>query len=320
MFMPGGGEVPQKVIYAFEKQTGIQVNFSTFDSNETLYTKLLASKKQLYDLIEPSGYYVARLKKRGMLEKINTQLMPHYKNLDPFFKKTQFDPTGEYSIPYIWGSTAIFINKKYYPKTQVKSWKDLWQPLFKNQLLLLDDPRDVFSMALLSLSFNPNSSNKQQLAQAFQQLKKLMPNIKMFSTDTVPALLIDEDARIGIAWSGDVYHATLENSDIQYIYPKEGYVIWTDCFAIPKNAPHYQNAIKFLDFILRAKMGKITAVTENFAITNQASKKILPKKMRESKILYPSKKILARGYFQADISDLAMREIANYWELLKLQG
>lgn len=312
-----GGEIPKKVLHQFERETGIRVNFSTYDSNETMYAKLKASRTNRYDVVLPSGYFVERMKKQGMLTELNHKLLPNVRHLNPFFANNDFDPQNQYSMPFIWGATGIFYNKsrvKHPPTT----WNDIWHKRWKNKLLLLDDPREVFSIALLNLGFQPNDSTPEHIQKAYQKLLKLVPNIKLFASENVMAVLIDEDAIAGSAWNGDAYKAHRENSQVDFLYPKDGFVIWVDCLAIPKNPPHPQEAYAFINFMLKPEIAAKIALYEGHATANLTGKNLLPKKISQNPMVYPSLKTLKRGYFQRDTGDKMATLYNQYWEQLKL--
>lgn len=231
-----GGEIPKKVIHQFEQESGIKVNFSTYDSNETMYAKLRASQKTIYDVILPSAYFVERMQKQGMLQLLDHKQLSNLHNLDEQFVKNDYDPGNRYSIPIIWGATGIFFNHNSVSNPP-KNWQGLWDKKWRNQLMLLDDSREIFAIALMSLGFDPNDTNPNHIKAAYEHLLQLVPNIKLFASDSIQAIMIDEDAFIGSAWNGDAFKAHTENKAIEFIYPQDGFVIWVDCLAIPKN-PH----------------------------------------------------------------------------------
>lgn len=314
------GVIPEFIIQQFEKETGIKVNFSTYDSNETLYAKLKATKDAGYDVIEPSSYYIDRMRRQGMLEKIDHSKLSFFKNEDPEFLNQSYDPHNYFSVPFIWGVTGIFVNNNDYSPNSIKSWGELWDKKYENQLMLIDDPREVFAAALLSMGYSINDENPEHINQAFLKLKTLSPNIKVFKSDGVITILIDEDASIGMVWNGDLYKAKKENPHLDFIYPKEGFVIWVDNFAIPKNAPHLKNAYQFINFMLRADVAKAVSFNNDYPTPNLAARKLLPREIRENPIIYPSHEILRRGQFQTDISEEAIALYEKYWEKLKMEG
>lgn len=314
------GEVPDFLVKQFEKETGIKVNFSTYQNNEIMYAKIRAVKNAGYDVIMPSSYFVDRMRRQGMLVELDKSKLSNLQNLNPAFAHPIYDPQGQYCVPFIWGITGIFYNNQYYAGGSIKKWSDLWQAKFKNQLLMLDDTREVFSMALLSLGYSANDRDPQHIKQAFLKLKTLMPNIKVFSTDTVVSILIDDDATVGMAWNGDAYKASLENDHVQFIFPEDGFVIWVDNFSIPNNAPHLNEAYAFINFMLRPDIAKAVALTTRFPITNAAGQQLLPPEVKDNKSIYPSQETLARGQFQADVGDETLALYEKYWEALKMSG
>jgi spermidine/putrescine transport system substrate-binding protein len=312
--------IPDAIFRQFEKETGIKVNFSTYDNNEVMYAKLRASPNPGYDLIQPSSYYIERMRRQKMLEILDKSKLVNFKNINPEFLNHDYDPKNQYSIPYDWGLTGIFYNKDYHSAKGLNKWADLWGNQFENQLMLLDDSREVFSMALLALHYSPNDTNPEHIKQAYLKLKQLMPNIKIFNSEAVISVLIDEDVTIGMAWNGDVYKASRENSNLGFIFPEEGFVIWVDSFAIPKKAPHLNNAYAFLNFIMRPDVAAAVALYNNYPTTNLAAQKMLPKAIRENSVVYPSHAILAKGQYQRDIDDEILALYEKYWEQLKIGG
>lgn len=314
------GEIPDSIIRQFEKATGIKVNIATYDNNEIMYAKLRAMKNGGYDLIIPSSYFVERMRRQNMLEKLDKSKLTHLTNLNPEFTHPSYDPNIDYSVPYLWGVTGIFYNNQYYPNSTIKKWNDLWEPRFKDRLMLLDDTREVFSIALLSMGYQANDNDPVHIEEAYLKLKKLMENVKVFSSDTVVSIIIDEDATIGTAWNGDVYKALQENPAIQFVLPEEGFVIWVDNLCIPKNAPHKTNAYAFIDFVLQAEIGKDIALKTRYPTTNLAAQKLLPEKIRTNPVAYPPKEVMKHGQFQRDLGEETLVRYEKYWEQLKISG
>jgi spermidine/putrescine transport system substrate-binding protein len=314
------GEIPRSVIVQFEKETGIKVNYSTFESNEIMYAKLRAAKNPGYDLVEPSSYYIDRMRKQSMLTPLNKERLPNYKNLDPDFLNKAYDPNSEYSVPFIWGITGIFLNKDYYSNNAVAGWDNLLDKKYLNQLMFLDDAREVFSMALRMLGYSINDNNPEHIKQAYLKLKSFMPNVKLFNSDAIISLLIDEDATIGMSWNGDMYKASLENSKLQFVYPKNGYEIWVDNFAMLKDAPHPDNAYKLLNFLMRPDIAKAVSLNINYSTANLAARKLMPADLQTNPALYPSHEVLAQGEFETDVGDQASALFEKYWEQLKIGG
>lgn len=312
-----GGEIPNRIIHQFEKESGIQVHFSTYDSNETLYTKLKAATEGLYDVILPSSYYVERMVQQNMLQPLDHNQLSNLNNLDAKFIHNDFDDENKYSVPLLWGATGIFYNHSLV-RNPPTSWSSLWEKQLKNQLLLLDDSREIFSIALMRLGYSPNDTAPQHIEQAYEQLSKLIPNIKLFSSEGIQSILIDEDASAGVVWNGDAFKAHAENKSIEYLYPKEGFVLWVDNLAIPNKAPHLKEAYAFINFLLRANVAKQIGLIQGHAITNAAGKALLPSAIRHDPMLYPSKETMKHGYFQHYPGEETIALLNAYWQQLKL--
>lgn len=312
------GEIPDFVINQFEKETGIKVNFSTYENNEIMYTKLKATHESGYDIVMPSSYFVDRMRRQRMLAIIDHSKLKNWHHLNPDLTHPAYDPDLSHAVPFIWGVTGIFYNDSYFPDGSINRWSDLWDAKFNNQLMLLDDTREVFSMTFLSLGYPPNDRNPEHIKAAFLKLQKLMPNVKVFSSDTVISIIIDEDATVGMAWNGDVYKASQENPHVKFVYPKDGFVIWVDNLAIPKNAAHKDAAYQFIDFLLRPEVAKSIALFTNFPIANLSGQKLLPENIRNNPVIYPSKEILRRGQYQSDLDEPTLALYEKYWEALKM--
>ena len=312
-----GGEIPRHVIQAFERETGIDVNFSTYDSNEILYAKLRSSNQSIYDVILPSAYFVERMKSQGMLTPLQHDRLSQIDNIDPQFRTHAYDPGNQYSIPLTWGATGIFYNQRLL-KNPPKTWASLWDKRFRGQLMLLDDSREVFSMALMSLNYLPNDTNLGHLQAAFNHLLALIPNIKLFGSDGIQAVIIDEDAMVGAIWNGDALKAHAENPSIQFVYPDDGFVIWIDCLAIPIHPPHPDEAYQFIDYLLKAQTAATIALQEGHAITNRPGIALLPEAIRNNPNIYPNDTIIKRSHVQRDVDDATLALYNQYWQTFKL--
>lgn len=313
-----GNYFPNEILMQFTKETGIKVNLSEYDNNETMYAKLKASKYSGYDIVIPSSYYVERMYRQGMLQPLDKSKLTNLHNINPQLLNKKFDPNNNYSIPYTWGSTGIIINTKYIDKKKITSWQNFWDPQYKDQLMMLNDIRDVFGIALITLGYSINDANPKHIEEAYLKLKRLLPNVKIFNIDTVPNIYVDEDAIIGMAWSGDYKLAQVENSELQYIYPKEWFLISIDSFAILKNATNLENAHKFINFMMRPEIAMQACMTTGFTTPNQAAIKLMPINLQHNPILNPDAKTMQRGEIQIDIPEKERRIYEKYWEKLKI--
>jgi spermidine/putrescine transport system substrate-binding protein len=309
--------LPNHLIKQFEKETGITVNYAEFDNNETLYAKIKYTKHANYDVITPSSYLLERMSREGLLHPIDKKQLSNWQHLDPFFLNLSYDPKNQFSVPYLWSSVGIAINTRFHNPKNITKFADLWKDEYRDQLLVLDEWRDTFTVALLKQGDKINSLNPDTIKQAYRTLIDLMPNIRVFNSSAVANMFIDEDITIGLAWGGDTFLASRENPNILYIYPEEGFPISLDCLAIPQHAQHLKEAHQFINFLLRPEIIRQIPPLIGYATPNRTANQSLPEELRHNPIISPNPKILKRGKFQRDLST-ANRVYEKYWERLKI--
>ena len=312
------GYIAPGIIQRFEQKTGIHVNYATFDDNETLFTQLKAHPDNGYDVIFPSSYYVDKMRKADMLQPINRQHLQYYKQLRPHLLHRDYDPKQRYSIPYLWGTTGIIVNERYIDPQTVTHWHDLWDKRFRHQLLLLDDVKDVFAMALLSMGKPVNTHNKQLIQKAYNRIQHLLPNIKLFNSEATIPIFVDGDAIIGMILNGDAYKARQENSHLHYIYPKEGVIMWIDCMAIPNNAPHIDNAYRFINFIMQPQIAQQNSLALGYSTPNKKALEQMPNAIQHNAIMNPPPAIVQRAQLESNPGPGLLRLMNHYWDLLKI--
>lgn len=311
--------LPQEIIDGFEEESGIKINYTTFDSNEAMYAKLkLLDDSSQYDLAVPSTYYVEKMAKEGLLQEIDKSKLSNFNNLDTSFINTKVDPENKYSIPYLWGSTGLAINGEAVDAASVNSWNDLWRPEFVGKVMLTNDMREVFGMALLTLGYSGNSTNPDEIKAAYDKLTTLMPSVKTFNSDAARMPYIEGETTIGMIWNGEAVMANDDGmTDLVYKYPKEGAILWMDNFVIPKNAKHVEAAHKFIDYILRPENAKIISDEIGYATPNKAAREQMPEDIKNNPTIYPSEAALEKSEFQEDVGDETLQVYQQYWDKLK---
>lgn len=308
--------MPPEVLDQFQRETGIHVNYSEFDSSETLYAKLKTNPKIGFDIIVPGSYYIPRMAQEGMLLRLDHNKIPNIRYLNPNLPNRPYDSDNTYSLPYTWGVTGIAVNKRYHNPKDIRTWKDLWSNELKNQILMLDDMREVFSIPLMIMGYSVNDTNPEHIKQAYEKLRELLPNIRLFSS-APQSIYVDEDATVGMVWNGDAFQAQGENKNLAFIYPRDGFVLWVDAIAIPKYAPHIENAYQFLNFINRPNVAAKIALYNGYSSPNMAAIKLLPKNIRNNPVFNPPTTVLQRAVMENDLGP-ANAIYEKYWQLLKM--
>lgn len=308
--------IPHEVLAKFTEETGIKVNLSTFESNEGMYAKLKLLGGQGYDIVMPSNYFIERLQQANLLEQIDKSKIIGLENLDPESLGHPFDPNNEYSIPYMWGSLGILINKKAVDPNTITSFNDLTRPEFNGRILLSDDMRDTFGVALKASGYSINTTKPEEIKAGYEWLKKLKPSVRVFDITATKQAFIGEEVLAGISWNGDAFIAMQENPNLEFIVPKEGLILWIDNFSILANAPNKDNAYAFINFLLRPDIAK-QCVEEFFYTTpNKAARELFEPFYRDSKVIFPTDEEIRKGEITSDIGK-AFSDYIFYWEKLK---
>ncbi|WP_027410794.1 ABC transporter substrate-binding protein [Anoxybacteroides tepidamans] len=306
-----GDYIDPKLIQAFEKKTGIKVIYQTFDSNEAMMAKI-AQGGTTFDVAVPSEYAISKMKEEGLLVPLDHSKLPNLKYIDPRFLNLSFDPNNRYSVPYFWGTVGIVYNRKMLGGKSITSWNDLWSRDLRNQILLVDGAREVIGMGLNSLHYSLNDTNKAHLQQAKKKLDALMPNVKAIVGDEIKLLLANEEAAIGVVWSGDAAEIISENDHLDYVVPKEGSNLWFDNMVIPKTAKNIKGAHEFINFMLDPKNAAKNAEYVGYSTPNKKALDYLPKEITNDKRFYPDFDSI--GHLEV-YKNLGKRMLAYYNEL-----
>lgn len=308
--------MPDTVIQKFQEETGIKVIYSTYDNNETMFAKMKILQGEGYDLVVPSTYYVQKMIKSGLIQAIDKSKLKNFKNLDPNLLDKPFDPDNQYSIPYLWGSTAIGVNSEVIPVESVMRYADLWKLEYAGRILMTDDLREVFGMALKILGYSCNETDPGRLNEAGAKLKELFPGVKAFNADSPKQPFLNKEVDIGLLWNGEAYMAAQENPAIRFVYPEEGVMLWVDSLVIPKSSKHVENAHKFIDFLLRPEIAVMISEEIGYASPNKAALNEMSEELRNNPTVYPGEAIIQKGEFQLDIGE-AIIQYEKLWEELK---
>ncbi len=281
-----GDYIDPKLIKKFEKQTGLKVIYQTFDSNEAMMAKI-AQGGTTFDVAVPSEYAVSKMKEEGLLVPLDHSKLPNLKYINPRFLHLSFDPNNTYSVPYFWGTVGIVYNRDMLGGKKITSWNDLWDKDLRNQILLVDGAREVIGMGLNSLHYSLNDTNKAHLQEAKRKLDALTPNIKAIVGDEIKMLIANEEAAIGVVWSGDAAEIISENEKLDYVVPKEGSNLWFDNMVIPKTAKNIEGAHQFINFMLDPKNAAQNAEYVGYSTPNEKALEYLPKEIKNDKRFYP---------------------------------
>ena len=283
-----GEYIDPEVLTMFEEETGIDIVYEEFETNEILYPKI-SSGAIAYDVICPSDYMIQRMIENDLLSEINFDNIPNIKNIGEQYmeQSKQFDPENKYSVPYCWGTVGILYNKTMVDEP-VDSWSILWNPKYKDSILMQDSVRDAFGVTLKYLGYSLNSIDLDELTEAKNLLIEQKPLVQAYVIDQVRDKMIGNEAALGVIYSGEAIYTQKENPNLEYVIPKEGSNIWIDSWVIPKNAEHKENAEKFINFLCRPDIALMNFEYITYSTPNEAARELIEdESIRNSEIAFP---------------------------------
>ncbi len=283
-----GEYIDPEVLTMFEEETGIDIVYEEFETNEILYPKI-SSGAIAYDVICPSDYMIQRMIENDLLSEINFDNIPNLKNIGKQYleQSRQFDPENKYSVPYCWGTVGILYNKMMVNEP-VDSWSILWDPKYKDNILMQDSVRDAFGVTLKYLGYSLNSIDLDELTEAKNLLIEQKPLVQAYVIDQVRDKMIGNEAALGVIYSGEAIYTQKENPNLEYVIPKEGSNIWIDSWVIPKNAEHKENAEKFINFLCRPDIALMNFEYITYSTPNEAARELIEdESIRNSEIAFP---------------------------------
>ncbi len=290
-----GEYLDPETITLFEEETGINVVYEEFETNEIMYPKV-QSGAIAYDVVCPSDYMIQRMIENDLLAEINFDNIPNIKNIGSTYMKTsqQFDPENKYSVPYCWGTVGILYNKTMVDEP-IDSWSVLWDEKYKDNILMQDSVRDAFAVALKLSGHSLNSADLDELTAARDLLIEQKPLVQAYVIDQVRDKMIGNEAAIGVIYSGEAIYTQNENKDLEYVVPKEGSNVWIDSWVIPKNAKHKENAEAFINFLCRPDIAKMNFDYITYSTPNEAARALIEDEaLRNNTIAFPGPEILDR--------------------------
>lgn len=281
-----GDYIDPELLAEFTAETGIQVDYQTFDTNEAMYTKIKQGGTT-YDLAIPSEYMISKMIEEDMLIPLDKSKIVGYEHIDPQFLHLSFDENNDYSIPYFWGTLGIVYNDRLV-QTPPQEWEDLWSEEYRDSIMLVDGAREGMGIGLQTLGYSLNSTNPAQLEEAAALLYQLTPNIKAIVSDEIKGYMIQDAAGIAVSFSGAAREMLDENEHLHYVVPSKGSNLWFDNMAIPKTAKNIDGAYAFMSFMLRPENAYRNALYVGYATPIGEARELLPDEVKNDSAFYPS--------------------------------
>ncbi len=299
-FISDGSDDSMNVIAEFEEKYNIKVNYTTYETNEQLYTMLKESNSS-YDVVFPSDYMVEKLIAENLVQEINFDNLSNYKNVDEAYKNKAFDPENKFSVPYSWGVVALCYNKELVNGEKIKGFSDLWNENLKGEILMIDNSRDAMAIAMTLTGGDPTNATKEDIDKAYDKLAQQKPLLKKYVMDLVFNEMEGSQAAIAPYYAGDIYTMMGNNEELDYCLPEEGSNYFIDSMCIPTSAKNKEGAEKFINFMLEAEVAKANAEYIGYSTPNSAAFALLDDEVKNNPLIYPPEEYLDKCYLFSNL-------------------
>ena len=305
-----GEYIDESIFDDFYERYGIRVIYRMFQTNEEMYS-ILRTGGTNFDVIIPSDYMIARMIEEGMLAELNFDNIPNFSLIDPRYKNLEFDPDNRFSVPYMVGTVGLIYNSTMI-NHEVVSWGSLFDPNYAGMILMFDNPRDAFAIALKYLGYSINTVNEDEIYAAFELLVQQREILQAYVMDQIFDKLESGEAAIGPYYAGDFFTMRANNPDLRFARPKEGTNFFVDAMVVPIDAENKENAEKFINFMTRPDIALLNTLHIRYSTTNAAAFAMLPEYWQNDPIYWPDDEVLARGEVLVDLGEFRA-QLAQAW-------
>ena len=315
-----GEYIDQSVLDDFEAETGIKVNYTTYASNEEMYSKIVSGAAS-YDVIIPSEYMISKMISEDLLAELNFDNIPNYKYIGEDYRGLSYDPEEKYSVPYTWGTVVIVYNTKYVDEEDVadESINLLWNEKYAGNILMFDNPRDAFALAHIKLGHSMNTADPADWYEAAEELKKQKPIVQAYVMDQIFDKMLNEEAYIAAYYAGDAMTMMDENENLAAYVPREGANMFFDSMCVLKSSRNKEAAEKFINFMCETEIAVRNAEEVWYAIPHTAAYEALDPEQSEDPLVYPPREVLDKCEVFINLNKETLVLQSELWINLKTQ-
>ncbi len=314
-YISNGSDDSEDVVSDFEKLTGIKVNYTTFDSNESLYAKLKSGAAN-YDVIIPSDYMVAKMIAEGMLKPLNYDNIPNFQKIDAEYRNADYDPENAYTVPYMLCTTGIIYNTTMVEKAPT-CWADLWDEQYAGNILMFNNSRDAYAIAAFKAGKSINPTSTEEVDEVVEELKAQKPLVQAYVMDEIFDKMIGGEAAIGVYYSGDAITMIDDNPDLAWVFPEEGSVLSVDSMCIPATSENEEAAEMFINFMCETDIGKANAEYIGYTTPMESVRQVLDEELANNEIAFPPAEVEAKEKVFTALSDEVNNELDVKWSEMK---
>lgn len=304
--------VAPDTIPAFEREFGVTVRYGVYESNEEMLAKALTGNSG-WDVVFPSNYLIRPMRENGLLAPLRPEWLGNLGNLEPRFRTPSWDPTLEWSLPYMWGASGIVFERK----LKLTAWSDLWRPELSRRVTMLDDPNEVLGVCLKRLGYSLNSSNPRELERARNLAIGQKPLLRAYLNAEARDQLVSGDIAAAQLWATTSQQAMDAAPALDFVYPAEGFALYADNAVVLRESRRERLAHRFLDYLLRPAVAAAIVESTRTATANRAAAALLPEAVRASATLYPPESVLRRGEWFEPLPAAAQRLRDRLWTEIK---
>lgn len=317
LYISDGSDESVDVISAFEELTGIKINYTTFDTNESMYAKLKSGGAS-YDVILPSDYMLGKMANEGMLLPLNKENIPNLAGISELYLDKEYDPGNVYSVPYMWCMVGITYNKDMVDEADLEQgWNLLWDPRYTGQILQFNNSRDCFAMALKTLGRSMNPTSTQDIDDALVKLQEQKSLVQAYVMDEVFDKMEGGEAALAPYYTGDGLTMIAENPSLGMFIPEEGTLQCVDAMCIPASSQNQEAAEMFINYMCEVDVALQNTLFVQYTSPVEAVRELLPAELRDSELMYPDPELIERSEYPSVISDELNSAMDMAWSQMK---
>lgn len=315
LYISDGSDDSVDVLSAFEDLTGIRVNYTTFDSNESLYAKM-KSGGATYDVIFPSDYMVGRMAAEGMLAPLDFTNIPNFSQIGQEYLGWDFDPGNTYSVPYTWGTTGLIYNTTMVEEPPT-SWAALWDVQYANNVLMFNNSRDAYAIAAKKLGYSLNPSSLEEVGTVMQELKNQKSIVQAYVMDEIFDKMEGGEAALAPYYAGDALTMIAESPDLAFVHPEEGVNFFVDSMCIPANSKNKEAAELFINYMCEPSVGLANCDYIGYSTPITAVWEQLDDDLKYSEIAYPGEDVMGKAEVFTTLPEEINAALDSQWSEMK---
>ena len=315
LYISDGSDESVDVLSAFEELTGIEVNYTTFDSNESLYAKM-KSGGAVYDVIFPSEYMVGKMAAEGMLAPLDYTNIPNFANIGSDYTGWDFDPENTYSVPYTWGTTGLIYNTTLVDEAPT-SWAALWDVQYANNVLMFNNSRDAYAIAAKKVGRSLNPQSVDELTEVMQELKDQKSVVQAYVMDEIFDKMEGGEAAMAPYYAGDALTMIADNPDLAFVHPSEGVNFFVDSMCVPANSKNKAAAELFINYMCEPSVGLANCDYIGYSTPITAVWEQLDDELKYSEIAYPGDDVMGKAEVFTTLPDEINAALDAQWSEMK---